>query len=101
MADNVKKHDRYCRLAVMAGHRNACHIMFMPCRNRIEYEQRFERLDKYIGRHHWELTSGLYDVDVFYEREAYMRPKVRREPHTRTELPYHEGHQRKRNYHRE
>lgn len=151
MTDNAGERDRYCRLAVMAGHRDACrmfcfshpdrfedhtplkpfkmrgirvtfyghyypsrysdllddkqrafclslyrfkdgeihgikffkacmtalqaegkpyHIMFMPCSNWIKYGQRFKRLDWYIGKHRRELTSGLYDVDVFEQRES-------------------------------
>lgn len=156
MADNAGERDRYCRLAVMAGHRDACrmfcfshpdlfedhlpltpfksrgirmafyghyypsryhellseeqrafcrslylfkngeahgieffkacmsalqtdekpyHIMFMPCSNWIKYGQRFKRLDWYIGKHRRELTSGLYDVDVFDERESLHEAK--------------------------
>ena len=154
--DNAGERDRYCRLAVMAGHRDACrmfcfshperfedhlplkpfkshgirmtfyghyypsryskllneeqrafcrslyqfkngeahgieffkacmtalqtdgkpyHIMFMPCSNWIKYGQRFKRLDWYIGKHRRELTSGLYDVDVFDERESLHEAK--------------------------
>lgn len=156
MADTAGERDRYCRLAVMAGHRDACrmfcfshperfedhlplkpfrshgirmtfyghyypsryskllneeqrafcrslyqfkngeahgieffkacmaalqtdgkpyHIMFMPCSNWIKYGQRFKRLDWYIGKHHRELTSGLYDVDVFEQRESLHEAK--------------------------
>lgn len=156
MADTAGERDRYCRLAVMAGHRDACrmfcfshperfedqlplkpfkshgirmtfyghyypsrygkllseeqrafcrslylfkngeahgieffkacmaalqtdgkpyHIMFMPCSNWIKYGQRFKRLDWYIGKHRQELTSGLYDVDVFDERESLHETK--------------------------
>lgn len=159
MADTAGERDRYCRLAVMAGHRDACrmfcfshperfedqlplkpfkshgirmtfyghyypsrygkllseeqrafcrslylfkngeahgieffkacmaalqtdgkpyHIMFMPCSNWIKYGQRFKRLDWYIGKHRQELTSGLYDVDVFDERESLHGPKAAR-----------------------
>lgn len=51
------------------------HIMFMPCSNWIKYGQRFKRLDWYIGKHRRELTSGLYDVDVFDERESLHETK--------------------------
>lgn len=155
-ADSDEKRDRYCRLAVMAGHREACrmfcfahpdeygdrkplkpfkshgirmvfyghyypsryrallndgqrtfcrsvyqfkegeihgieffkacmtalqadgkpyHIMFMPCSNWIKYGIRFKRLDWYIGKHRPELTSGLYDVDVFDARESLHEAK--------------------------
>lgn len=155
-AESDKERDRYCRLAVMAGHRDACrmfcfsrpdlfedhpplkpfksrgirmsfyghyypsrysallndgqrtfcrslyrfkdgeihgieffkacmtalqlekkpyHIMFMPCSNWIRYGQRFKRLDWYIGKHRPDLTSGLYDVDVFESRESLHEAK--------------------------
>ena len=155
-ADNAGERDRYCRLAVLAGHREACrmfcfahpdlfedhfplkpfkshgirmafygyyypsryndlldagqrefcrslyqfkngeihgieffkacmsalqadgkpyHILFMPCSNWIKYGQRFKRLDWYIGKHRPELTSGLYDVDVFEQRESLHEAK--------------------------
>lgn len=155
-ADSDEKHDRYCRLAVLAGHRDACrmfcfahtdffedrqplkpfklrgmrvvfyghyypsryhdllgdeqrafcrsiyqfkegeihgieffkacmtvlqadgkpyHIMFMPCSNEFKYARRFKRLDWYIGKHRPELTSGLYDVDVFELRESLHEAK--------------------------
>lgn len=51
------------------------HIMFMPCSNRVKYGQRFKRLDWYIGKHRPELTSGLYDVDVFEQRESLHKAK--------------------------
>lgn len=51
------------------------HIMFMPCSNWIKYGQRFKRLDWYIGKHRPELTSGLYDVDVFESRESLHEAK--------------------------
>lgn len=51
------------------------HIMFMPCSNWIKYGQRFKRLDWYIGKHRRELTSGLYDVDVFDARESLHEAK--------------------------
>ena len=51
------------------------HIMFMPCSNWIKYGQRFKRLDWYIGKHRPELTSGLYDVDVFDARESLHEAK--------------------------
>lgn len=51
------------------------HIMFMPCSNYIKYEQRFKRLDWYITTHRPNLTSGLYDVDVFEPRESLHEAK--------------------------
>ena len=51
------------------------HIMFMPCSNWIKYGQRFKRLDWYIGKHRPDLTSGLYDVDVFEPRESLHEAK--------------------------
>ena len=156
MADKAEERDRYCRLAVMAGHRDACrmfcfsrpdlyeehpplkpfksrgiqmtfyghyypsrykeliddeqrafsrsvyqfkegeihgieffkacmealqtdgksyHIMFMPCSTDIKYFRRFRRLDRYIRTHCPELTSGLYDVDVFEPRESLHEAK--------------------------
>ncbi len=51
------------------------HIMFMPCSNWIKYDRRFKRLDWYIGKHRPELTSGLYDVDVFESRESLHEAK--------------------------
>lgn len=155
-AESDKERDRYCRMAVMAGHRDACrmfclahpdlfeshpplkpfksrgirmafyghyypsrynallndeqrafcrslyrfkdgeihgieffkacmtalqlekkpyHIMFMPCSNWIKYGQRFKRLDWYICTHRTDLTSGLYDVDVFEPRESLHEAK--------------------------
>ena len=151
MADTAGERDRYCRLAVMAGHRDACrmfcfshperfedhlplkpfkshgirmtfyghyypsrysallgeeqrafcrslyqfksgeahgieffkacmtaiqedgkpyHIMFMPCSNWIKYEQRFKRLNWYMGKHRPDLTSGLYDTVICDARES-------------------------------
>lgn len=156
MAGSDEERDRYCRLAVMAGHRDACrmfcflrpdlfedhpplqpfksrgirmafygyyypsrynallgdeqrafchslyqfkdgeihgieffkacmtalqadgkpyHIMFMPCSDEFKYARRFKRLDWYIGKHRPELTSGLYDVDVFESRESLHEAK--------------------------
>lgn len=51
------------------------HIMFMPCSDEFKYARRFKRLDWYIGKHRPELTSGLYDVDVFEERESLHKAK--------------------------
>lgn len=51
------------------------HIMFMPCSDEFKYARRFKRLDWYIGKHRPELTSGLYDVDVFEERESLHEAK--------------------------
>lgn len=151
MADTAGERDRYCRLAVMTGHRDACrmfcfshperfedhlplkpfkshgirmtfyghyypsryskllneeqrafcrslyqfkngeahgieffkacmaalqtdgkpyHIMFMPCSNWIKYEQRFKRLNWYMGKHRPDLTSGLYDTVICDARES-------------------------------
>lgn len=156
MTDNDEERDHYCRLAVLAGHRDACrmfcfsrpdlfedhpplkpfksrgmrmafyghyypsryhnllddeqrafchsiyqfkqgeihgieffkacmtvlqadgkpyHIMFMPCSDEFKYARRFKRLDWYIGKHRPELTSGLYDVDVFEPRESLHEAK--------------------------
>lgn len=156
MADKDEKRDRYCRLAILAGHKGACrmfcfthsneygdrkplkpfkfrgirmifyghyypsrynallsdeqrafchsiylfkqgeihgigffkdcmnalqlekksyHIMYMPCSNWIKYGQRFKRLDWYITKHRSDLTSGLYDVDVFEPRESLHEAK--------------------------
>lgn len=155
-AETAEERDRYCRLAVMAGHRDACrmfcfsrsdffedrqplkpfkshgikvafygyyypsrytglldneqrafcqslyqfkegeihgieffkacmtalqadgkpyHIMFMPCSDEFKYARRFKRLDWYIGKHRSELTSGLYDVDVFEPRDSLHEAK--------------------------
>ena len=46
------------------------HIMFMPCSDEFKYAQRFKRLNWYICTHCPNLTSGLYDVDVFEPREC-------------------------------
>ena len=51
------------------------HIMFMPCSDEFKYARRFKRLDWYIGTHRPELTSGLYDVDVFEPRESLHEAK--------------------------
>lgn len=51
------------------------HIMFMPCSTDIKYFRRFKRLDWYISTHRSELTSGLYDVDVFEPRESLHEAK--------------------------
>lgn len=40
-----------------------------------KFRQRFKRLDWYIGKHRPKLTSGLYDVDVFEERESLHEAK--------------------------
>lgn len=53
------------------------HIMFMPCSSDIKYYRRFKRLDWYIKTHRPELTSGLYDVDVFKWRESQHGSKGR------------------------
>lgn len=156
LADTAEERDRYCRLAVLAGHRDACrmfcfshpdlfedhpplkpfklrginiafygyyyparydtllgdeqrafcrslyrfkegeihgieffkacmtalqtagkpyHIMFMPCSDGFKYVRRFNRLDWYIGKRRPELTSGLYDVDVFEPRDSLHEAK--------------------------
>lgn len=49
------------------------HIMFMPCSNWIKYEQRFKRLNWYMGKHRPDLTSGLYDTVICDARKAYMK----------------------------
>lgn len=155
-ADDDKMRDRYCRLAVMAGHRDACrmfclsrpdffedhqplkpfkshgirtvffgfyhpyryhallnegqrtfsrsiyrfkdgktrgidffktcmealqtdgkpyHIMFMPCSTDTKYVRRFKCIDWYIRTCRPELTSGLYDVEIFKERESLHAAK--------------------------
>lgn len=51
------------------------HIMFMPCSDEFKYARRFKRLDWYIGKHRPDLTSGLYDVDVFEPRESLHEAK--------------------------
>lgn len=51
------------------------HIMFMPCSDEFKYARRFKRLDWYIGKHRPELTSGLYDVDVFEPRDSLHETK--------------------------
>lgn len=51
------------------------HIMFMPCSTDIKYFRRFKHLDCYIRNHCPELTSGLYDVDVFEPRESLHEAK--------------------------
>lgn len=62
-------------MAALQTERKSYHIMFMPCSNWIKYEQRFKRLDWYIGKHRPELTSGLYDVDVSEPRESLHEVK--------------------------
>ena len=47
-----------------------CHIMFMPCSDEFKYARRFKRLDWYITSHRPDLSSGLYDVDVFEPRDS-------------------------------
>ena len=51
------------------------HIMFMPCSDGFKYVRRFNRLDWYIGKRRPELTSGLYDVDVFEPRDSLHEAK--------------------------
>lgn len=63
-----------CMTALQADGK-PCHIMFMPCSTDIKYFRRFKRLDWYIGKHRPELTSGLYDVDVFELRESLHEAK--------------------------
>ncbi len=52
-----------------------CHVMFMPCSNEFKYARRFKRLHWYISKHRPRLTSGLYDVDVFEQRESLHEAK--------------------------
>lgn len=63
-----------CMLALQADGK-PYHIMFMPCSDRIKYYRRFKRLDGYIRKHRPELTSGLYDVDVFKPRKSLHAAK--------------------------
>lgn len=63
-----------CMTALQADGKS-CHIMFMPCSDEFKYARRFKRLDWYIGKHRLELTSGLYDVDVFEPRESLHEAK--------------------------
>lgn len=49
--------------------------MFMPCSTDIKYFRRFKHQDWYIRNHCPELTSGLYDVDVFKPRESLHEAK--------------------------
>lgn len=51
------------------------HIMFMPCSDAFKYARRFKRLNWYIGKHRPELTSGLYDTDVFEPRKSLHKAK--------------------------
>ena len=51
------------------------HIMFMPCSDAFKYARRFKRLNWYIGKHRPELTSGLYDIDVFEPRKSLHKAK--------------------------
>ena len=51
------------------------HIMFMPCSDEFKYIQRFKRLNWYVCTHCPDLTSGLYDVDVFEPRECLHEAK--------------------------
>ena len=126
-AATAKERDRYCRLAVLAGHREACLMFcfarsdffedhqplkpfkshgikvafygyyypsryadliddeqrafcrslyqFMPCSDEFKYARRFKRLDWYITTHRPDLSSGLYDVDVFESRDSLHEAK--------------------------
>lgn len=53
-------------------------IMFMPCSDEFKYVQRFKRLNWYICTHCPDLTSGLYDVDVFESRGSLHEAKGHR-----------------------
>lgn len=52
-----------------------CHIMFMPCSDEFKYVRRFKRLDRYIRTRCPQLTSGLFDVDVFEPRDSLHESK--------------------------
>lgn len=54
------------------------HIMFMPCSDEFKYIQRFKRLNWYINTRCTNLTSGLFDVDVFGPRESLHEAKDHR-----------------------
>lgn len=58
-----------CMTAIQADGK-PYHIMFMPCSNWIKYEQRFKRLNWYMGKHRPDLTSGLYDTVICDARES-------------------------------
>lgn len=51
------------------------HILFMPCSDEFKYARRFKRLDWYITTHRPDLSSGLYDVDVFESRDSLHEAK--------------------------
>lgn len=53
------------------------HVMFMPCSNDIKYLQRFKRLNWYICTNRRNLTSGLYDIDIFEPRDSLHSSKGR------------------------
>ena len=57
-------------MAALPVDTTSCHIMFMPCSNWIKYEQRFKRLNWYMGKHRPDLTSGLYDTVICDARES-------------------------------
>ena len=76
------------------------HILFMPCSDEFKYARRFKRLDWYITTHRPDLSSGLYDVDVFESRDSLHEAKRRRKPYPRKELPYHGEYRRETDYHR-
>lgn len=68
---DTEERDRFCRLAVRAGHRDACRMFCRLHPNLFErHTRRFKRLNWYICTHCPNLTSGLYDVDVFEPREC-------------------------------
>lgn len=47
----------------------------MPCSDEFKYARRFKRLDWYITTHRPDLSSGLYDVDVFESRDSLHEAK--------------------------
>lgn len=51
------------------------HVMFMPCSTDIKYLQRFKRLHWYICANRHDLTSGLYDIDIFESRDSLHSAK--------------------------
>lgn len=62
-------------MAALEADEKPYHIMFMPCSTDIKYYRRFKRLHWYLGKHRPELTSGLYDVEIFEERESLHAAK--------------------------
>lgn len=77
MTDKTEEHDRLCRLAVRAGHRDACRMFC--CLHPDLFEKQpplkpFKLHDTravFYGLYHCpNLSSGLYDIDVFEPREC-------------------------------